>query len=313
MDRIDKVVSPLKEKLAQRVDTEEQLNRVLSYSAVRAFREEHPDVPREVYRRSLPQLRQLVHEQSHCDRCPGLDRCPNLVKGHAPELTLYGGYLDLRMQPCGKLMAREQEEKRKQLIKSHHIPSDVLNASFRSIDPITSRIPAIRAAIRFCQEFGEKRPEKGIYFHGAFGVGKSRIAAAMARELVNHDVDSLMVYVPDFIREIKESIRDGMIQEKLDALKQATVLILDDIGAETITPWTRDEIIGAVLQYRMAEKLPTVMTSNLDLDELETHFAYSDKGGTEGIKAKRIMERIRPYMDVYCIEGPNWREARRQP
>ncbi len=41
-----------------------------------------------------------------------------------------------------------------------------------------------------------------------------------------------------------------------------------------------------------------VITSNLDLDELEDHLAHSDKGGIERLKAKRIMERIRHYVDV---------------
>ncbi|SFS72019.1 primosomal protein DnaI [Marininema halotolerans] len=308
MERIGKVVSPIREKLNRRANPEQQLQKLFAAREVRAFQMEHPEVPDAVYRRSMGALHQLVNERGHCDQCPGLDQCPNLMQGHQPELALYGGYLELRLTPCAKLVAKEKEKDRKRLIKSHHIPTDILTATFSSITPHKTRIPAISAAIKFCRQFAEKQPERGLYLYGTFGVGKSRIAGAMAQELVNHDVDSLMVYVPDFLREIKESIRDGMIQEKLDALKKATVLIMDDLGAETLTPWTRDEIIGAVLQYRMTEKLPTVITSNLDLDELEDHFAYSDKGGAERMKAKRLMERIRPCMDAYCVEGPNWRE-----
>ncbi|SDW95382.1 replicative DNA helicase loader DnaI [Marininema mesophilum] len=308
MERIDRVVSPIREKLNRRVNLEQRLQELLTAREVKAFRMEHPEVPQEVYRRSIGALHQLVEERGHCDQCPGLENCPNLMQGHQPELAMYGGYLDLRLQPCPKLIAKEKERNRKRLIKSHHIPTDILSATFSSITPNNARKPAIIAAVKFCQQFAQKRPERGLYLYGTFGVGKSRIAGAMAQKLVDHQVDSLMVYVPDFLREIKESIRDGMIQEKLDALKKATVLILDDLGAETLTPWTRDEIIGALLQYRMTEKMPTVITSNLDLDELEDHFAYSDKGGTERMKAKRLMERIRPCMDDYCVEGPNWRE-----
>ncbi|PTX63189.1 replicative DNA helicase loader DnaI [Melghirimyces profundicolus] len=309
MDRIDKVVAPMKGRLAGRMDPKKELETVLSHSDIRAFREKHPEVGDDVFRRSLVQLRQMIREREQCRRCPGLDQCPNLVKGHRPELQWYGGYLDLRLTPCEKRIAHEQEKKRKQLIKSHYIPADIIHATFDKMTWDAGRAEAIEAAMDFCDQFADGRPQKGLYLYGPFGVGKSRIAGAMAQYLVQYGVDSLMVYVPDFIREIKESIRDGMIQEKLDTLKKATVLILDDLGAENITPWIRDEILGAILQFRMTEKLPTVITSNLDLNELEDHLSHSEKGGTERVKAKRIMERIRPYVNAFYVEGPNRRQA----
>ncbi len=64
------------------------------------------------------------------------------------------------------------------------------------------------------------------------GWEKVGLPAAMAQDLVRFGVDSLMVYVPEFIREVKDSFVTAGVQQKLDALKKATVLILDDIGAE---------------------------------------------------------------------------------
>lgn len=52
------------------------------------------------------------------------------------------------------------------------------------------------------------------------------------------------MYVPDFIREMKDSISDQSYAGKLELLKEVPVLILDDIGAENLTPWVRDEIFG---------------------------------------------------------------------
>lgn len=311
MERIDNVVNPLKDRLSRRLspNPDRKLDRFLSHPAVRSFREKHPEVPREIYRRSQTHLRQMVMEWEQCERCPGLDHCPNLVKGHRSQLHLYGGYLDLRLAPCDKQKAWVEERNRKQLIQSHHIPAEILNATFEQMTWDSKRAEVIEAAMDFCEQFASGRPRKGLYLYGPFGVGKSRIAGAMAQDLVRFGVDSLMVYVPDFIREVKDSIRDGGVQQKLDALKKATVLILDDIGAENMTPWTRDEILGAILQYRMMEKLPTVMTSNLDLDELEDHLAHSDKGGIERLKAKRMMERIRHQVDVYYVDGRNRRKA----
>lgn len=308
MKSIDKYVGQWKKRL--KADPERQVRTLLSHPSLQVFVQQHPDIPMDMYRRSLSRLHQYVQEQEHCSRCPGLDRCPNLVQGHRSELSIYAGYLDFCMTPCEKWEAHREQQRRSRLIRSHHIPQDVLTATFESIDVSQKRMPVLEAAIEFCDQFGDHIPRRGLYFYGPMGVGKSRIAGAIAQELVKHNTDSLMVYVPEFVREVRDAISEGSVMDKLDALKKVSVLILDDIGAETLTPWIRDEVLGAVLQYRVAEGLPVIYTSNLSLDELEDHLAYSHKGGVERMKAKRIMERIRHYVDVYFVDGPNWREIR---
>ncbi|MGI6125785.1 MAG: primosomal protein DnaI [Planifilum sp.] len=307
MNRINRYTGEWMKRMPGRKGIEARVQKWLSHPSVAQFLRDHPQVSKKTLVRSLARVRQFVQEQENCAKCPGLDRCPNLVQGHAGQLVYSGGYVELSMQPCDKLRVRMEEERRNRLIRSHYIPRDILSATFETIVLDAGRTEAIRAAIRFCNAFADGRPERGLYLYGPFGVGKSRIAGAMTRELVRHNVDSLMVYVPDFMREMRDAIQEGSLQEKLGRLKKATVLILDDIGAETLTPWTRDEVLGSILQYRVSEGLPVVYTSNLDLDELEDHLAHSHRGGTERAKARRIMERIRHYVDVYPVEGPNRR------
>ena len=70
------------------------------------------------------------------------------------------------------------------------------------------------------------------------------------------------------------------------------MLLLDDIGAENCSNWSRDEVLGPILQYRMENHLPTFFTSNLTLDELEAALAVTSSG-VDKVKAKRIIERIK--------------------
>ena len=79
-------------------------------------------------------------------------------------------------------------------------------------------------------------------------------------------------------------------------IKRVEVLLIDDIGAETMTEWSRDEVLGTILQYRMQEGLTTFFTSNLTIKELEEHFSVSTKG-IEKVKAQRIIERIK-YLSI---------------
>ena len=169
---------------------------------------------------------------------------------------------------------------------------------------------AILAMMDFCSSCNPGQTDMGIYLYGPLGVGKSRIVAAAARKLAERHIASIMVYVPDFFREIKESIGENAVGKKIDTLKKVPVLILDDIGAETMSAWARDEVLGAILQYRVSEKLPTIYTSNYTLDELEEHLSYSHKSGIEEMKAKRIMERIRFFSNAYYVGGVNRRKQR---
>ena len=74
--------------------------------------------------------------------------------------------------------------------------------------------------------------------------------------------------------------------------EKAEILILDDIGAEQMSAWVRDEILQVILQHRMQENLPTFFTSNFNFEELERHFAAS-RNGDETWQAKRVMERVK--------------------
>jgi primosomal protein DnaI len=288
-------------------DPDALLGTLLRHPAVREFAEQHPEIPTGAYRRCLTLLSQVVTERSHCDSCPGLEQCPNSAQGHYPMLIAVGEAISLQMAECSKLRMHKEEQRRRSLIRSHHIPVEIRGATFESIDLNAQREEAISAAIDFCLSFENGIPDKGLYLYGPFGVGKSYIAGAITNQLAGIGIPSIMVHLPALVEEMKSAISENSVSEKVEALKTTPVLILDDIGAETLTPWIRDDILSVVFQYRMTEKLPTIYTSNLNLDELEEHFAHTSKGGWDILRAKRIMERIRPFVRAIPVEGRNRR------
>ncbi|MGF9909392.1 primosomal protein DnaI [Brevibacillus porteri] len=259
---------------------------------------------------TLPELYEYRDTNMNCATCKGLESCRNFFIGHRQTVFVESGKAGMRFSPCEHQQSHDHQRKLKSLVKSQFVPDHIMNTTFEALEKDAGRIEAIKAAINFCVSFERGKTTRGLYIYGPFGVGKSAIAGAMTQELAKRGVDVLMLYVPDYLMEIKASIETGGMEQKLEALKNVSVLILDDIGAEAITAWTRDEVLGPILQRRM-EKLPTIYTSNLKLDELEQHFAKAKNSEPNYRSAARIMERIEPFVDYCEVKGRNRRRERK--
>ena len=134
------------------------------------------------------------------------------------------------------------------------------------------------------------------------------MVAALAHDLSEkRGVSSTLLHYPSFVIDVKNAIGDGNVKSLVDEIKQAEVLIFDDIGAEQSTPWVRDEVLQVILQYRMQEDLPTFFTSNFSFEDLEKHFAKGKNGNDETWEARRVMERIRYLAEETRLEGENRR------
>jgi primosomal protein DnaI len=303
-----KQVSPFSSSGAEKAK-QAVFQRLKQNAKLKSFMQEHPDIPQSTYWRSLPNVGQYVTEKTACETCRGLANCNNLINGHSPELIEYNGYLDIQMKPCRFQVADEEARKRNALIRCQQISSDIQEATFETFTLESKRAKAFQAALHFCVPFRQGKTTKGLYLYGSFGVGKSYLAGAIMNELVFYGVSTLMIHTSALFSEMKDAIsqQGNAITEKLEAIKTVPLLILDDIGAESLTPWIRDDILGVILQYRMTEKLPIIFTSNLTLEELEDYFSYTPKGGPEPLKGARIMERIKYFVQPIYVDGVNRR------
>lgn len=169
-----------------------------------------------------------------------------------------------------------------------------------------NRIELIKWVTNFIKEYKKGNATKGLYLSGNFGSGKSYIVSACLNELVKDGYTAAMIYYPEFLRILKASF-DTDFEEQFDYARKSDLLLLDDIGAENVTPWSRDEILGPILQYRMDNNLPTFFTSNLSLEELEVNLSEG-KNSIDKLKAKRIIERIKYLTNELKLISKNQRK-----
>lgn len=293
---------------------EQVRNEVMESPGVQEFIQEHAnEIDKSVVEKSLVKLFEYVSASHKCDKCPNVDGCINVMKGFEPKLVLTQGFIDIDYIKCPNKLIDDERRNITNMIDSMYMPKDVMEARLPDVDleHDSSRVIVVGEAWKFMDELSStgKLPERGLYIHGPFGTGKSYVLGALANELANRRIRTVIVYVPEFLREIKQSIQDQTMNEKIDFVKKATVLMLDDFGAESISAWARDEVLGTILQYRMAEKLPTFFTSNLNHVELEHHLTYTQRGEKEAVKAQRIMERIKMISKPVQLKGKNRRNT----
>lgn len=283
---------------------------VKSHPDVRAFLNEHRDeLTDDMLNRSLIKLYEYINQSKECNQCLNLDQCKNILPGYHPNLVLQGKTIDVQYERCPRKVLQDERNQHQSLIQSMYIPKEILNASMETIDlSEPSRLKAINLAQDFVEQYERGKRLKGLYLHGPFGTGKTYILGAIANELADKKLSSMFIYVPEFLRELKGSLYDHSVNDKIEAVKTVRVLMLDDFGAESMSSWVRDDILGAILQFRMLENLPTFFTSNFDFSQLEHHLSYTQRGEEEKVKAARIMERIKYLATPIEIRGKNWRD-----
>lgn len=150
-------------------------------------------------------------------------------------------------------------------------------------------------AVTFLSEYEKDRFSKGLYVFGRYATGKSYLISAVAQELAKKNVSVLFCYMPDLVRSIKQGMNEGNLEERVNQLKRADVLMLDDVGGENMSPWFRDEVLVPVMQYRLSASLPVFMTSNYDFVKLvEAMTAVRDESNR--VKAARLVQRLKKLM-----------------
>lgn len=284
---------------------EEMVRSVLADPEVRHFLEANKEsVSQEMIANSYSKLYEFVQEKRKLARGESGQN-----PGFQPELAINAGYIDVVYIPDQATIKREREKELRSRIKSINISKEARHATMEQFLQTEERLEVLSDAFDFIEAYAENPHafHQALYIHGPFGVGKTYLLGAIAYELSLKGFVTTMMHYPTFTQEMKASIADNTVPEKLDLIKKSDILMLDDIGAEINSTWVRDEILGVILQHRMQEHLPTFFTSNLTFAELEQHLRMGNRGDDEPIKAKRLMERIRFLAKEVQMTGKNRR------
>jgi DNA replication protein DnaC len=125
-------------------------------------------------------------------------------------------------------------------------------------------------ALQLAQGFA-RQPDGWLVFTGAPGTGKTHLAAAIANACQARGQAVYFVVVPDLLDHLRATYSpDSRVtyDELFEAIRAAPLLVLDDLGAHSSTPWAQEKLYQ-LMNHRYNGRLPTVITTNLTLDELD--------------------------------------------
>ena len=275
---------------------------ILADPRVASFIQEH-SLSQDEIKRSLPKFNQFLVE---CRKVKEGDTS-YIAKGYEPILTMNEGYADVTYKETRQLKEQQEQQAIAKRINLVSLPQSYRKITFADIalDDV-ARVDTFESLVDFVANY-PSLDQKGLYIYGDMGVGKSFMLAAMAHELSEtKKVTTTIIHYPSFTIDVKNGIKDGSVKEQIDAVKQAEVLVLDDIGAEQFSSWIRDDVLQVILQHRMIEELPTFFTSNYSFADLEAKLS-NGRQGDETWQAKRVMERIRFLAKEVHLKGVNRR------
>ena len=186
--------------------------------------------------------------------------------GWLKEAVPYGHPHFGMLFPCSCTLAEQARRKAYELARLSNLGA-FQGKTFATFNPFVAGlrgiVPHVRAYAR--------QPDGWLTMLGPYGVGKTHLAAAIAHEALIRGDDVLFAVVPDLLDHLRATFGPQSTisyDERFEFLRTVSLLILDDLGTESATPWAREKLYQ-LINHRYNNRLPTVVTSNLKPDAIE--------------------------------------------
>jgi DNA replication protein DnaC len=168
--------------------------------------------------------------------------------------------------PCKDAERRRTAWQRAQ--KASHFADEMQSLTFAAFREV--REPEAYGAARFFAA----QPAGWLCFNGDPGTGKTHLLAAITMQLIEATPQRYPLYVntPELLDFIRAGYDEHDVEHRFDAIRNADVLLLDDLGAERASDWS-DERLYLIFNHRYNRRLPTVVATNIGLDQIEFRVA----------------------------------------
>lgn len=156
---------------------------------------------------------------------------------------------------------------------------------------------SLQDALSTAREFAQN-PSGWIIFTGPYGCGKTHLAAAIANHRADQGLPVLFVVVPDLLDYLRAAYAPNSpvtYDERFDQVRSVQLLVLDDLGTQHTTPWATEKLYQ-LLNYRYNAKLPTAITTNQTLGDMNPRLASR-------LKDQGLVRTVPIYASDFRVQG----------
>ncbi|HFI0682465.1 TPA: ATP-binding protein [Streptococcus suis] len=221
------------------------------------------------------------------------------------DLFFVNGVLATSVRMSAEQIARANDKVVTRLV-TDSITRQYRNISLHEITVNNSNRPILAKFADYLDKYSYHSDQQGVWLCGNKGIGKSTLMGGMANELVmTKNAEVVLLSVGDMVNKWFELSRfdTKRFNSEINHLKQCEVLMLDDIGAETLTEWTIT-ILYNILDTRMNTKRKTWFTSNLTIGEYIKLLMTK----TTSMNAERMQTRLTTMAAQLKMDGENLRK-----
>ncbi len=201
-------------------------------------------------------------EDSDCPHCRGL----GWLRADVPV-----GHPDFgKLRPC---VCMEPKIRSRQAAAAFRGVEDLQSMTFDNFNPRGSRSwpqpmqDAAERAYQIARQYAHTL-QGWLVLQGAYGSGKTHLAAAIANHAARNGVRCILMTTPNLLDALRAGFQDNSYPERLEELRNTPLLVLDDFGTQNATPWAQEKLFQ-IVNDRYVRRLPLVVTTNQEFSQIE--------------------------------------------
>ena len=196
-----------------------------------------------------------------------------------------------RLQRCDCMAEQDRLERDRRLYRMCQLPTGTEALIFETFSVCPGTKEAHHAVLRLANGNPDMQ---WLTLIGKHDQGKTHLAIAAVRKWLERGVSACYVLVPEMLDDLRRGIRNGddSYELRFEFYKNVGLLVLDDLGMENTTPWVQERL-DMLVDWRYVRRLPLMVTTNLEMDQLPV----------------RIASRLQRFTDskVLAIKGTEFR------
>lgn len=171
--------------------------------------------------------------------------------------------------------AKEKQYRLQRLINNSLMDKKFTKETFENWDFNKGQKNMYDLGLKYCEHFKEcKADGLGLLLYGTPGNGKTYLSNCIANKLLSKFIPVICVGINSLLSRFKETYcnygkeaEEGIIR----ALSNADLLVLDDLGSEQDTEWSRSRIYN-IIDSRYRNGLPIIISTNKTINELKNMY-----------------------------------------